>query len=350
MPSINASSKTTIEKARKFVKYFGITDKLYRKAISGLRAQLNIVEQQMSAGQWQNINYKGVPSRANLVYNPAFLRHDEDRRRTFLEKVISGETTINSATNFPHDIVHKYEKCLKKDDTLEVLWKALPNYTENMGSTLVVADGSGSMTSTIGNTSVTALEVANALTIYFAERCSGIFNNTYITFSGKPQLVNLGDGSLYSKIAIAQKHDEVANTNIQAVFELILKSAVNSGMTQEDLPKTILIISDMEFDAASGYYGRGYSKYSGSLNTSLFETFAFKFAEHGYKLPRLVFWNVMSRTNTIPLQTNDLGVALVSGFSPAVTKMVLSNKVDPYDALLETLNGERYLAIEECLK
>jgi hypothetical protein len=202
---------------------------------------------------------------------------------------------------------------------------------------------------------VSALQVANALAIYFAERSSGQFKDQYITFSETPRLVDLSEGkSLSDKLSIAEKHNEVANTNIEAVFDLILSTAVLHHMSQEDLPENILIISDMEFDhcAVSGKPTKdrwGYARCNGAVDARLFETIKARYAAAGYKVPRLVFWNVNSRSNTIPVMENDLGVALVSGFSVNIVKMVMSGKTDPYECLLETLNSPRYTPIKEAM-
>jgi len=351
MPSINCSDKTRIALANKFVAEFKITQKEYRKTLSTLRAYLNVVECKMSANDWGSIDYSAIPSRANLIYNPTFLKHDSDRRREFLAKVEKGEEKINAATLFPHDIVAKYAGNRGNDPAIEALWKALPNYGA-LESTLVVADGSGSMTATIMNTKVRSLDVANALAIYFAERCEGEFKNKYITFSETPQLVNLGVGTLASKVRIAETHCEVANTNIEAVFNLVLKTAITNGMAQNQLPGTILIISDMEFDSCTtsgGWYGTRSSSFR-SPSATLFGEIAKRFASEGYKMPKLAFWNVMSRSLTIPVAQNDMGVALVSGFSPAAIKMVLSGKVDPYDALIEVLMSPRYDIVQKSLE
>lgn len=352
LPSENTSSEKTRRYARIIRENLLHTPREYRQMLSRLRKHLDVVETHMSAKEWNAIDYSTVPSRANLIYNAAFLRNDEERRREYLNKLEKGETKINAGVLFPHDIVHKYSdgsrwcaSVKSKDDTaLEEMWKALPDYVKDAGNTICVADGSGSMTATIGNTQVSALEVANALAIYFAERSSGQFKNNYITFSSRPKLVDLSKGkSLRDKIAIALRHDEVADTNIEAVFDLILQTAINKKMTQDELPKNILILSDMEFNACARCN-------NGRPNERLFKVIADKYAEHGYKLPRLVFWNIISRTGTIPVKENDLGVALVSGFSPAIVKMVLSNKTDPFECLLEQLNVERYQPVEEALK
>lgn len=365
LPSINASSAKTKEYGKKICKALRMSEREYRKTLSELRKYLDVVEVKMSNKNWSEIKYEAVPSRANLIYNDAFLRNDEERRREFLGKLEKGETKINASTLFPHDVVHKYTRggrygLAPKDTTFESLWKALPDTVNGCGNTIVVADGSGSMTTRVDNNSkVTALEVANALAIYFAERSSGQFKDKYITFSERPQIVDFSKcDSLHAKLQTALAHDEVANTNIEGVFDLILTSAVNNHMSQEDLPANILIVSDMEFDSCAvgspvlsgaDYWGR--PRYTCAYaDQTLFDTIAKKYADAGYKMPRLVFWNVNSRTGTIPVKENDLGVALVSGFSTNIAKMVMSGKTDPFECLLETLNSERYAPVEEALK
>lgn len=346
LPSCNTSSNEAKRMARILIKEWGTTEKEYRKLLASLRAYLKVVEVSMSQKRWQDIDYSAVPSRANVVYNNAFLRNDESRRREYLEGLQKGETKINAGVLFPHDIVHKYVKTQgwycklhAYDVTLEELWKALPDFVNGAGNTIVVADGSGSMQNTVGNTGVTALDVANALAIYFSEKSSGQFKNNYITFSRKPQLVDFSNAkTLRDKLEIAMKHNEFADTNIEAVFDLILKTAVSKKMSQEELPQNILILSDMEFNCCA-------CSNNGRLSQTLFENVADRYARHGYKLPRLVFWNICSRTGTIPVKENELGVALVSGFSPAIVKMVLSNSTDPFECLLEQLNSDRYKAI-----
>lgn len=362
MPSENASSMDTKRHATIIRKGLGMTSRNYRRMLSKMRKYIQVVECKMSAKEWSEINYEAVPSRANLIYNNAFLRNDEDRRRAYLGALERGEAKINAGTLFPHDIVHKYmsggvwsQRVGAYDATLEGLWKALPDTVKGNGNTLVVADGSGSMTCNVGgNTSVTALDVANALAIYFAERASGEFKDKYITFSESPQFVDFnGAKSLRDKIGIALRHDEVANTNIEAVFNLILMTAVNNHMSQEDIPTNILIVSDMEFDSCASTNStrsNGWGSSRRAPTATLFETIAKKYAAHGYKLPRLVFWNVNSRTGTIPVKQNELGVALVSGFSVNIVNMVMSGKLDPYECLLDVLNTERYQPIEDAVK
>lgn len=353
LPSINASSVQTKEKARKIIRYSKLTEQEYRQLLSALRKYIDVTERKMCGNEWDKIKYENVPSRANLNYNNAFLRHDEERRREFLSKVEKGEKQIHAGKLYPHDIVHKYISgqgwsLREKDTTLEELWKALPQ--KEIANTLVVADGSGSMTCTIGNTNITALDVANALAIYFAEHNKGQFKDKYITFSENPQYVDFnGCMSLNDKIRKALAYNECANTNIEKVFDLILGTAKKYNLSQEEMPANILIISDMEFDrcATSGNSGR-WDRIT--PDKKLFAEILERYTNAGYKLPRLVFWNVNSRTGTIPLKENDLGVALVSGFSTNIAEMVMSDKLDPLEVLLDKINSPRYERIAKILE
>lgn len=337
----------------------GLKESEYRKTLSTLRAYLNVVEVKMSAGEWEDINYSNLPSRANLLYGNAFLRNDEERRRAFLSKLSRGDVTINASTLFPSDIVHKYYQASSKrrcelgnfDDTLEGLWNSLPNFIEGDNSTLVVRDGSGSMDTTVGNTNVTALEVSTALAIYFSEHLTGHFYNKFITFSSRPAMIDMSNATcVRDKLEICEAHSDCSNTDLKAVFDLILNTAVENKLNQSELPKNILIVSDMEFDSMMGTYSRwGSYNQDDSSTKTLLESIAAEYQAYGYTLPRLIFWNVCSRTNTIMLQENEAGVALVSGFNPAVYNMVLSNELDPYKCLLKQINSERYDAIENIL-
>ena len=349
LPSVNASSQKSKRYSKIICKHLGMSASQYRKRLSSLRQYLDVVERKMSTKQWEKIDYETVPSRANLVYSCAFLRNDTDRRREFLSKLERGETKINSSVLYPHDIVHKYGHLRENtpyDAAIEAMWRGLPDVVQGNGNTIVVADGSGSMNVNIGGGSgVTALEVANSLAIYFSEHSSGEFKDKYITFSRRPQLVDFSSAnSLRDKLMIAIEYCECANTNIEAVFDLILNTAINSHMSQEDVPANILIISDMEFDSCVCC-----NAYFCEVEPNLFKTIEQKYVCAGYRMPRLIFWNVNSRTNTIPVRENGLGVALVSGFSVNICKMVLSGKTDPYECLLETLNSDRYRPVEDVL-
>jgi len=348
MPSINTSSDTTRALANRLCKAFGMQPKNYRKALSSLRAKIDVVEKKMSANKWTDINYQSVPSKANIRYKDAFLKHDPAGRQKFLDKVESGEAKINSAANFPTDIVYKYSTpgMSRPDATLEALWKALPavNLERNL---LTVADVSGSMWTQVDNKSrMRAIDVSIALGIYTSEHLTGPFADKVMTFSDSPALVSLKNcKTLAQKLNTVERMDWGGSTNIAAVFDLILKTAVDNQLKQEDIPD-VLIVSDMEFNQGTYSYGAG--RYSAN-ETALFKEIGRKFKAAGYAFPRLIYWNVASRTGTIPLTQNEAGVALVSGYSQNVLKMVMSNSTDPWQVLKEMLDTPRYAKVSEVL-
>ena len=363
LPSVNTSSQNARKKARSICARLKMTEKQYRKRLSSLRAKLNIVETKMSANKWGKIAYESVPSKANLIYKNAFMRHDETRRLEYLDSLEKGEAKINSSALFPYEIIARYDSAFSAHDcidaTLEAMWKALPDYTNGKGeNTLCVIDGSGSMISSIGGTNVTCRDVAISLGIYFSEKMPGQFHDKYITFSENPKLVDLSNcNTLNEKVREALRHNECDNTNIEKVFRLILDTAKNHGLKQEEMPKNILIVSDMEFDGGvslgSFWSGDLWHRPSGDefdgMCRTLFEKIGDEYHQAGYELPKLVFWNICSRTGAVPLQQNKNGVILVSGFNPTIASMVFSQKNDPYEVLLEKLNSTRYEAVEKAL-
>lgn len=347
MPGNNTSSETSRNTAAKLQHFMGMTAREYRKMLAALRAHLNVTEVYMSDNRWSEIDYEKVASKANILYRNAFLRHDESRRNNYLEKAGQNGAVMHAGVLMPHEIVSQYAMrshwqlgVTAEDAALETLWNNLPNTAENAQNVLCVVDGSGSMLCPIGIGNTTALHVSCALGIYFAERMSGPYHNQFITFSSRPQYVNLSScKTLKEKLELTFSHNDCSNTNIEATFNLILHTALSSHLKQKDLPQTVLIISDMEFDCAMG---------SGKTDT-LFDTIKRNFTRSGYKMPKLVFWNVNSRTNVIPVRENELGVALVSGFSVNICNMVLSNELNPFACLKKILDGERYRKVENYL-
>jgi hypothetical protein len=340
LPSINASSAGTKDKAKLLCKQLGLTDKRYRQMLSHLRKYLNVVEVKMSAKKWGAIDYESVPSKANLVYADAFMRNDGERRTKYLKALQNGEAKINASVANPDEICHKYivKGGRAKDETLEALWKALPNLSTT--NTLVVRDGSSSMTwSRIGNGS-TPLDVATALAIYMSEHNTGGWKDKYVTFSANPKVVDLSKcRSLAEKIQLSMNEADCSNTNIYATMMLILKTAWNHRMKQEDMPELVVICSDMQFD------GRRHN-----FNSSLFDEIAREYESAGYKLPRICFWNLSGHLDsTIPMQQNDLGLILCSGFSINIMKMFMSGKIDPYEVLLDALHSDRYDKVREVI-
>lgn len=360
MPSERTSSKATRRLAKEWISRIGWSPRDYRKTISALRAKISVVETFMSSDRFSEIDYGAVPSRANLKYAKAFVRHDKERREKYLEDLKKGKAKINaSEAVFPHEIVSRlrrntdfreyngaWDSALdgSVDATLESMWNALPNKVgESDGGTICVVDSSASMDTRAGyNSRVTCWEVALSLGIYTSERLHGQFHDKFITFSKQPRFIDMANcKTLRQKVTLAEATRIVENTDIEAVFDLILRTAVDHGMKQKDLPGTVLVLSDMEFDAATTYGFMSPPKREAKLKT-LFETIADKYREAGYWMPRMVFWNISSRTDTVPVRSNENGVALVSGFSTNIMDMVMSSEIDPYKVLVKTITSKRY--------
>ena len=358
LPSENASSKKTKELATKIREKINLSPKAYRKTLSSLRKGLRIVERDMSANEWGKIDYNSVPSRANLDYKDAFLKHDEERRQQYLTDLANGVKGVkmNSSVNFLYDIVHKYSEELelgylshetnpsKEDETLEMAWKNLKDIP-GLDNCLIVADDSGSMVTEVSSASkVSALDVARSIAIYGAQHLRGDYNGKIVTFSETPRFLDISKKkNLKDILEYLDKHSEVANTNIEAVFNLILRIAVSKKLKQEDLPETLVIISDMEFDDCV----RDHNGHELDAFNSPVEAAREKFEKNGYKLPKLVFWNVASRTGAIPLEQNDLGFLLISGFSQNLFNGIATGKLDTREMLNEVLTKEHYSKIEK---
>ena len=326
LPSVNASSKRTRALGNWFAQKLGYTPRNYRIVLSFLRDHLKVVETRMSQKMWEDINYGQVPSVAMNRYRKAFHNQDGERFREFLGKVEKGEESIKASTLYPYDIVYKMMRG-ERDRVLEAQWKALPNYVEGEHNVLIMADVSGSM---LGQPMATSVGLA----IYFAERNHGPFHNLFMTFSARPQFVELSGHDLYTKIQNAQKADWGQNTSLHAAFDKVLRVAVENKLKNEDLPKAIVVISDMEIDSAT------------TVGQDFMKIQAKSFAKFGYDLPKLIYWNVQSRKDTFLADGNRPGVQLASGQSVSIFRNILNSiATTPYEAMLEVLNDARY----ECI-
>lgn len=328
MPSANTSSKETRALAYKWITALHMTPRDYRLTLSALRKRLNIVERAMSSGDWSSIDYSKVPSKASLIYRSAFGKRDTERYGAYLSAVEKGEAKINSGTLYPYELVGKYLNGHALDRTIEAQWSALPNFAESEDNALVIADVSGSMRGR-------PLEVSISLAIYFAERNRGIFHDYFLTFSTTPELTRVIGNNLREKVNNLSRANWDMSTNVQAAFNLILKTAVANQLPEAEMPKTLFIISDMQFDSAV----------SGFTN---FQAMKVSYAVAGYTLPKLVFWNVNASENkNAPVTELQEGVYLVAGSSAGVFKTVLTGKTTtPYDLMVESLMTPRYDPIE----
>lgn len=335
LPSVNASSGETVHMAKKIARALGMTDAQYRKTLTELRAEIRILENNLREKNY-TFDYEKQPSKALFKYRKAFQRNDAERYQAFLDKANADPAVMHTGTLAPYDIIApivagENRKSFSEEErmSMDVTWNALEDFTGDENA-LVVVDGSGSMY--WGGTPLLAA-VAQSLGIYFAEHNRGIFRNHFITFSSTPKLVEVKGRDIVEKVRYCMKFDDCSNTDLEKVFELILKTAVKNHLRQEDLPAKLYIISDMEFDCCSN---------AGMTN---FQSAKKKFAEYGYTLPQVVFWNVQSRNRQQPVTQNEQGVCLVSGCNAQIFSMLKTDTLNPYQFMLQVLTSECYAPI-----
>lgn len=337
LPSVNASNEKTVRMGKRVARALGMTDAQYRKALARLRRKIQIIENHLREKDY-TFDYEKQPSRAMFKYRQAFCRNDAARYEAYLDSVQKGTATMHTDALMPYDIItpcfddwmgtRKLSASERK--TMEVTWNALPDFAGDENA-LVVVDGSGSM---YMDSSPKPIAVALSLGIYFAERNTGAFRGHFITFSETPRLVEIKGKDIADKVCYCARFNDVANTDLAAVFRLILDAAARHAVPQEEMPKRLYIVSDMEFDGCAGHADETNFAYAKKL-----------FEDSGYHLPEVVFWNVCSRHRQQPVTRNEAGVALVSGCTPRLFSSVAGGTVSPYAAMMEILSDERYADI-----
>ena len=323
------------EVAAEIRQFFGMTPKQYRKTLVGMT---NVVESAMCSGAWDTINYSHVPSVAHARYKKSFGRHGTTYA-DYITKLVKGEAgvKINAGAIFPHDVlkgrIGGYGNTKWSTQELAVInaqWNALPNYIGD-ASVLALVDVSGSMTCAAGKGGTTCLEVAVSLGLYFADKNKGAFKDCMLTFSGSPELVKL-KGNINQKIDQMVATKWAMNTDLNKAFAKILDTAVAGNVPASDMPGTLVILSDMQFDECTKH------------DDSAFQMISRKYEAAGYELPKVVFWNLNASDNA-PVKFDQQGTALVSGFSPAIAGAILSGNMDdfsPESIMLKAVMATRY--------
>ena len=353
MPSQNASNADTRRLGHVLANFLGMTSREYRKTLSTLRERINVLERLMSAGRWQDIQFDKIPSKAGLIYRNAFARRDilAKKYEAFAK---SKDTKVNADALYPNDVAHRafamrYNTNLE-DPTrlmLQKYWDNLKDfYNGREENGIAVVDVSGSM-------SGTPMEAAVSMGAYIADKAHGPFANHFITFSAHPELVRFEGVDIVDKLNRCTRADWGMNTNVQAVFDMLLDTAMKQNVKAEDMPDKLFIFSDMEFDECVTFdtpktthrntrWDSGRTVRDENEVNSDLELIAKQWAAAGYKLPHVIFWNLDARQNNIPAMGGRF--SYVSGFSPVMIQTILGGK-DGYDLMLEKLNSERYAAI-----
>ena len=303
--------------------FFQLTPKQYRKLIVGLS---NTVETKMCALLWEDINYSHVPSVASIRYAKAFNKHDAIRYQDWRSKLTTGETKVNVGAVYPHDVVVS----LRHGDQIlaNEMWNSLPNFMGD-GNIMPIVDISGSMYSIVQGR-VSAMDISTALGIYCAQKNSGDFKNILMTFSGNPQFVTVDQPTLAANYRRVTDSNVGYDTNMQAAFALLLRTAIHNRVAQKDMPKILLLLSDMQFNSCN----------KGGTN---FDGIRTQYEDAGYELPRICFWNIAGGTSNNPVQFDENNIALISGFSPAIMKSVLkAESFTPEYIMDQTIMIDRY--------
>lgn len=333
-PTENDSIDRQFKTVSTICEYMQITPRQYRKLyISPLRSYLNIVETYMCSKRWNEIEFSKVPSCAIKRLKKAFEKNCPETFQEWVDGLASGKTTVKAKQLYPHELVAEVDKKRSEDTVAEQQWKILEADAKKLGAlkdAIPLVDTSGSMTGL-------PMNVAMAVGLIVANTVEGPFHNHLINFHTTPKFTVLPDGlSLFSRVTKLLNMGWGGSTNLQAVFDLILNRALECELDEADMPKKLIIISDMQFNQTES--GR---------STNL-EDVNKKYASHGYKRPDIVFWNVNGSTTDFPASTKDTGTALISGFSTSILKSVMEGKeISPVGVMRDTLYSERYSVLRQ---
>ena len=361
LKSENTSSPKSKELGAKTRKAFDMTARQYRKTLSILRARINVLERLMSANRWDEIEFDKIPSKAGFIYKNAFARHDIERAKKGAETYadFAKDTTkkVNAKTLYPYECVHEAMSLMRRgwnlpslNDTNRLMvnkyWDNLADYFKGASfNGMAIVDTSGSM---CGSDASAPINVAISLGMYCAKKAKGPFANHFMTFSSNPKLVEVQGVDFCDEVIRMASADWGGSTNVEAAFDLMLNTAIQKHCPQSDIPENLIIISDMEFNSCVTSGPVSYDRYSYRPsgyrpNATLFECMKVKWATHGYKLPKLIFWNVQARQDNIPMR-DDGHVSYVSGMSPTIFENIMTGKT-AWDLAKDKLDSERYASI-----
>ena len=368
LKSENTSSKESVRLANITRKHLGMTHKQYRKTLSILRERINVLERLMSAGKWDEIEFDKIPSKAGMKYKNAFARHDIERMKadkdvqSYADFAKDTTKKVNAKALYPYECVaeafkamhggmYGYRSSTPMDDTNRLMvnkyWDNLADYFNGASfNGMAIVDTSGSM---CGSSADAPINVAISLGMYCAEKAKGPFANHFITFSSNPTFMKVEGVDFCDKVVRMSRADWGGSTNVEAAFDMMLKTAVDNRCPQSDIPENLVIISDMEFDSCVTSGARSRDRWGGGYtlrkdDMTLFEAMAEKWARAGYKMPHLIFWNVQARQNNVPMIGHG-AVSYVSGMSPSIFETIMTGKTG-YDLMMEKLNTERYACIQ----
>ena len=365
MPSWKTSSKATRTKAVWFAGRLGMSLGKYNRTLVTLRQAIRIIETKISNGEWSNVDYNTIPAKAHMIYKDAFMRHDSERYSAWLASLSNPDSgnSIKATSLMAYEFAAKYGVSSgwsfhipKYDATLEAQWEQLiadalvdlDDMDEELNA-LCCVDNSGSMYSAGyhgGNSldsNMSPATIGNSIALYIASVVQGPFHNVYMTFDDDAKIKFLPDSNLKDKLN--HLFGEVwkgGTTNVQSAYMTLLRHAVKNDVPEKDMPNVIVILSDMQFDSVG--YGRNRAK-------TIMEDMREKYANAGYKLPVVVYWNLNGYAKTHPVKADEHGTITISGFNQAIGNSFLKmdlpklQSMTPLTEMIDRLTSPRYSVI-----
>ena len=338
LPSDNTSSCRTRKTANRLIRALGMTQRDYRRTVTALRARIGLTERHLTGRDTEKVNFEAVPAQAMLKYRNAFMHNDGKRYAAYLKDVQAGDQKMHAQTLYPYEVLRPFFRNgfwaggdVRGMAALEQLWNHLPGSVGNTNAISVV-DTSGSMY--CGHGALMPALVSQAMGLYCAERCQGVFHNHLITFESTPHLLEVHGKTLRDKLKYIGSLPWGGSTNLEAVFELILRAAVNHSAAQEEMPQVLYIFSDMEFNCCMR-----------NADQTVYENARERFAQFGYQMPAVVFHNVNSWQMQTPVTAHVKGTALTSGAATHQMSYHFDGNVTPMEHMLRVLQSRRYAMI-----
>jgi hypothetical protein len=319
----------SIKKDKELRRFLNMNPKQFRQYI--VKGRPKIVEKKMCANEWGQITYEHVPSVCMNKRAKAFDRHDHMRFDLWKNDKTA---KVNTSALYPYDVYKTHQKgerelAAKQWDNMKM---------EIKGNMIPIVDVSSSMSVQVAG-QLSAMDIAISLGTYVSQRNTGPFKNKVITFHDNPQILDLPQGDVNVVFDFVRSMPWGGSTDFQMVYELLLNQAKAMNIPQDGMPDYLIVISDMEFNEAHCHslYGR---RVKVDMNKTGFGKMKEMFEKCGYKLPKIVFWNVKP-ANHVPTAKDEENVALISGFSPYVLQSVVSGNlksINPKDIMMSVIS------------
>lgn len=353
LPRENASSATTKARAIWLADQLALSPKRYRQLVVSLSKPLRMVESALSDGRISDIDYDQLPARTHFIHRKLFLAKDAARYSAWLAKAEAGEKKIKTTGITAHDLTRTVSGGYS-DRTAEAMWQSKLETWTAKSKWLPVVDNSGSMGSWSFHRMVdtramakigikSPQDIASALGAFFSDAIKGDFHQWIMTFETTAKMHHITGTTMAQRVEkLRRVSSDHGTTNISAVYNLLLKVALENDVPQGDMPDALIIISDMEFDPVR----------NGKWGKTPFQDMSDKYRKAGYDMPVIVFWNVCAGVAGQPVQGDDVGTLLIGGFNENLLKSVVGlspeilRQYTPVGQMLRVLSSEPYSKIE----